>query len=344
MAVDKVIRSTCSLCQIGCGILVHLENGQAVKIEGDPDNPLNRGALCAKGFASLEYLYHPDRLKHPLRRAGERGTGTWQPVSWDEALSAIASQLSNTRDNHGAESVAFIRGAAKGLQDSYLARLAHAFGSPNVAWQGHVCSLPRRFASRITCGFETIPDYDYPPACIVVWGKNMAETLHHAYQRLLGAIDKGAKLIVIDPRQIDLAKKADLWLQPRPGSDLALALGMIQIVISENLCDMNFVDAWTFGFDLLKNHVRDYSPRKVEEITWVPAEKIRQAALLYCSNKACLYPVGKRHRPRYQQLPSGPSHCYPQGYYRKHWDTRWRGAASITPAIRPRLAPIGTVG
>ena len=135
-----------------------------------------------------------------------------------------------------------------------------------------------------------------------------------------------------------------MWLQPRPGSDLALALAMIQVIISKNLCDMNFVDAWTFGFDLLEDHIGDYSPRKVEEITWVPAEKIRQAALLYCSNKACLYPVGKRHRPRYQQPPSGPSHCYPQGYYRKHRDTRWRGAASITAAIRPRLAPIGTVG
>ena len=289
MCRSRVVKSTCGLCAIGCGVLVHIEGGKVVKVEGDGQNPLNKGVLCAKGLASLEYLYHPDRLKHPLRRTGGRGGGKWHRVSWDEALDVIATQLVKARDNYGAESVAFISGAAKGLQESYLARLAYTFGTPNVAGQGHVCFIPRNLASVITYGFYAVPDYDYPPACIVVWGKNMAETLHHAHQRVIGAIDKGTKLIVIDPRQIDLATKSDLWLQPRPGSDLALALGMINVIITENLFDRAFVDKWTIGFDLLMKQVRDYPSEKVEQITWVPAEKIRQAARLYAQTKpACI--------------------------------------------------------
>ncbi len=289
MKKQEIIKSTCGLCQIGCGILVTMDNGRVTQIKGDPESPLNKGVLCAKGLASLEYLYHPGRLKHALKRAGERGSGKWRQISWDDALDTIASEFIKARHNHGAESVAFIHGAAKGLQESYLARLAYAFGTPNVAWQGHVCFVPRMLASRITYGFYAVPDYDYPPACIVVWGKNMAETLHHAHQRVIRAIDKGTKLIVIDPRRIDLAAKSNLWLQPRPGSDLALALGMINVIINEKLVDRPFVDKWTIGFDLLKNHIRDYTPEKVEQITWVPADRIRQAARLYAKTKpACI--------------------------------------------------------
>jgi len=288
-ATAQIIKSTCGLCPIGCGILVHVDNGRVTKVEGDPDSPLNKGELCPKGLASLEYLYYPNRLQDPLKRMGERGEGEWLSVSWDEALDTVASELAKARDRYGAESIAFIGGAAKGLQESYLARLANIFGTPNVAWQGHVCFVPRTLASRITYGFYAIPDYDYPPACIVVWGKNMAETLHHAYQRVIKAISKGAKLIVIDPRQIDLAAKSDLWLQPRPGSDLALALGMINVIINEGLFDKAFVDNWTVGFDELKAHIQDYSPERVSDITWVPVERIRQAARLYAQTKpACI--------------------------------------------------------
>lgn len=286
---DRIIKSTCGLCGIGCGILVHIRNGIVTKVEGDIDNPLNKGALCARGSASLEYLYHPDRLKHPLKRTGERGGGKWHRISWDEALDEVTTQLIKARDNYGAESVAFVVGMAKGLQDSYVSRFANVFGTPNVVWQGHVCFVSRMLASKMTYGFYAIPDYDFPPACIVVWGKNMANTLHHAHQRVMQAIGKGTKLIVIDPRKIDLAEKADLWLQPRPGSDLALVLAMINVIISENLYDRDFVDNWTIGFDLLEEHVKDYYPEKVEAITWVPAEKIRQAARLYAkSNPSCI--------------------------------------------------------
>ena len=279
------MRSTCGLCAIGCGVLVHVRDGRVIKVGGDPDSPLNKGLLCAKGLASLQYLYHPDRLKHPLRRAGARGSGKWQQVSWDEALDTIAGEFLKARDSYRAESIAFIHGAAKGLQDSYLVRLAYAFGTPNVGSEGHVCFHPRVSASKVTYGFYAIPDYDYPPACIIVWGKNMAATLHHAHQRATKAVGRGARLIVIDPWQTDLAARSDLWLKPRPSSDLALVLGIINAIIDEDLYDKAFVDKWTVGFNELENHVKEYPPEKVEEITWVPAEKIRQASRLYGQTK-----------------------------------------------------------
>jgi len=288
MPTNQIIKSTCGLCQIGCGILVHVDNGRVIKVEGDPESPLNKGILCSKGLASLEYLYHPDRLKHPLKRVGDKGEGKWQQISWDEAIDTIAEELARARDNYGAESVAFLRGAAK-AGEGYPIRFANAFGTPNTSGMAHVCMVPRRNASIITYGFYAVPDYDYPPACIVVWGKNMAETLHHAHQRAVQAVEDGAKLMVIDPREIDLVAKADLWLQPRPGSDLALALGMINVIINEELYDKAFVENWTVGFDQLKTHVQDYPPEKVEEITWLPAETIKKAARFYALNKpACI--------------------------------------------------------
>ena len=285
LSSHKIIRSTCGLCPIGCGILVHVKDGKAVKVEGDPENPLNRGNLCAKGLASLEYLYHPNRLRHPLKRKGERGSGKWEQISWDKALDTIASQFQKTKETYGAPSVVFIHGAAKGLQESYLARFANIFGSPNVAWQGHVCFIPRVVASKLTYGFYAIPDYDFPPACVIVWGKNISETLPHAYERLIQAHEKGARLIVIDPRKTYLASIADIWLQLRPGSDLALALGIIHIIIEEGLHDKSFIEKWVAGFEKLKAHVSSYTPKKTEELTWIPSEKIRSAARLYSRMK-----------------------------------------------------------
>lgn len=220
MIKDGIVRSVCGICFTACGILVHVEDGKVTRIEGDPDSPVNKGVLCAKGLASLEYLYHPDRLKHPLKRVGERGQGKWQQISWDEALNIIASRLTKAKNNYGAESVVLMAGAAKGFQDTWLERFAYAFGTPNVVGVGHVCHLPRMLASRITHGFMPIPDYQYPPACIVVWASNMSETRIPEYEKTVEALNKGAKLIVIDPRNIELAKRADIWVQLRPGSDL----------------------------------------------------------------------------------------------------------------------------
>ncbi len=289
MMSQNFIKSTCGICFNNCGVLVQVTDGKVSGIFGDPESPVNRGKLCVKGLASLEYLYHPNRLKYPLRRAGRRGEGRWQQISWDEALDLVASELRRARESQGAESVVFVDGSAKGIQDAFLRRFANAFGTPNIVSTDHVCFVPRRMASMITHGFSPLPDYEYPPSCILVWGANLAETRFAEHERLLQALDKGSKLVVIDPRRTELARRANLWLRPRPGSDLALALGMLQVIISEELFDKAFVDQWTIGFAELKARVQDYPPERVAEMTWVAAELIRQAARLYAMNKpACI--------------------------------------------------------
>lgn len=289
MVTDGVVKSSCDICSCRCGVLAHLTGGKVIKIEGDLDSPINRGALCAKGLASLEYLYHPDRLKHPLKRIGERGDGKWQQISWDEALDIISSKLIKTRDSYGAEAVCLAQGAHKPLGAHWLVRLANIFGTPNTPGAGHVCFVPRRDASIITCGFDPLPDYEFPPACLVIWGSDVSETRPFEWDRTIQALNRGTKLIVIDPRKTELATKADFWLQLRPGSDLALALAMINIIINEDLFDKAFVDSWTVGFDELKADVQNYPPDKMKEITWVDAETIRDAARFYAINKpACV--------------------------------------------------------
>jgi anaerobic selenocysteine-containing dehydrogenase len=287
---EKIIKSTCTLCGAGCGVLIHLKGGKPFKIEGDPEHPANQGEICTLGQASLEYLDHPDRLKYPLRRAGERGEGKWQRISWDEALDTIASAMNRTREKYGVESVAFIQGSAKGYSDSLLARLANVFGSPNIASMSYICFHARLRGMIHTYGYMSQPDYDYPPSCMVMWGANPTSTEFPDRKRILKAIGGGSKLVVIDPAETFLAKKADIWVKPRPASDLALALGMANVIIGEDLYDKDFVEKWTFGFERLKDHVRDYTPEKASAITWVPAATIREAARLYARTKpAVLY-------------------------------------------------------
>jgi anaerobic selenocysteine-containing dehydrogenase len=292
MSNDNPIKTTCSICQIGCGVLAYRVDGQVIRIEGDPEHPLNKGVLCPKGIASLEYLYHPDRLKSPLKRLGNKGEGKWQAIPWDEATDIIAERLNKIKEADGPQSVAFMRGAAKGLQDEYLARFANLFGSPNFLSMGYVCYIPRKNASSITYGFGAIPDIDYPPKTIIVWGENISKTLHHVYLRIMDALKKGTKLIVVDPIKNEIAEQAHLWVRSKPGTDLVLALGMINVIINESLYDSSFVAKHTVGFDELKSHVKDYSPEVVSEITWVPSDTIRDAARLYAKEKPAVIQWG----------------------------------------------------
>ncbi len=284
---DKIMKSTCGLCYAGCGVLIYVEQGKPAKIEGDPDSPVNKGALCAKALSSLEHLYHSERLRYPLKRLGNRGEGDWQRVSWDEALETVVERLKSVKEESGAESVVFVHGAAKGLQETYLRRLANVFGTPNVASMGYVCFLPRKFGSVTTFGFNPIPDYDYPPKCMVVWGSYKSKIAE--YQKTLEAQEKGAKLIVIDPRYTEFAQRADKWVRLRPGTDLALALGMIKVILDEALYEKQFVEEWTIGFDELRGHVKDYPPERVEKITWVAKDVIIELARMYATERpACI--------------------------------------------------------
>jgi anaerobic selenocysteine-containing dehydrogenase len=287
----RIVRSVCRMCHGGCGALVEVEEGRAVRVRGDPLHPISRGYLCAKGLASVELAYHEGRLKHPLKREGERGSGRWARVSWDEALDEIASRLLEIRGRYGAEAVVFATGSPRDY-GHLVHRLANAFGSPNITSPGYVCYLPRLIASILTCGNLPIADYDGGPNCIVMWGCNPIDTSPDEYcaAQVLRALERGPRLIVVDPRRTWLASKADVWLQLRPGTDAALALGMLHVIIEEGLYDKGFVERWTVGFDKLRERVKAFTPKRVEEVTWVPAGLIEEAARAYASIKpACIH-------------------------------------------------------
>ncbi|MCS7280608.1 MAG: molybdopterin-dependent oxidoreductase [Desulfobacterota bacterium] len=278
---QREIKSTCGLCQIGCGIIVKVSDSKVVEVRGDPDHPLNRGKLCIKGLTSIDYLYHPERITIPLRKEGK----LWKKISWDEAIGEIAEKLLEIKAQYGPESIVFMRGSAKGLHDDYLSRFANAFGSPNITSMAHVCFIPRRMASTLTYGFYAICDLEYPPKCIVVWANNVSETLHHVYERIKDAKKSGAFLIVIDPIKTEIAKIADLWVKIRPGSDLLLALGLIYVIVKEEIYDRDFVEKYTIGFGELKNTLDPFKPEVVEKLTDVPKDLILKIAKAYAGLK-----------------------------------------------------------
>ena len=199
--MSEIVKSTCGMCQMACGILIHLEGGKPVRIEGDPESPVNRGALCVKEQAALELLYNPSRLKHPLKRVGDRGEDKWEQIAWEDALDIVADRLTKAKDNHGVESIVFIRGAAKGLQEDYMTRFANLLGTPNISSMAHVCFVPRSNSAAISYGYFPRPDYEYPPSCLIVWAMNPFDTRIGEYRQICDALDNGTKLIVIDPRR-----------------------------------------------------------------------------------------------------------------------------------------------
>ena len=275
----------------GCGILAHVENGKITKIEGDPDSPINRGTICAKGIAQTERLNHPDRLIYPMKRIGEKGEGRWKRISWDEALDTITGKIAETIEKQSEKAISFAQGTPKGLELFLMLRLANILNVPNIATAGNVCHMPRETASNLTCGFFPIPDYSGFPACVLVWGSNLFQTNEEGIigSQLRGALDHGAKLIVIDPRKTGIASMADLWVQPRPGSDLALALGMLKVIVDDGLYEKTFVENWTKGFSELIEHLHQYPLDRVSEITWVPREQIVNASYLFSRTKpACI--------------------------------------------------------
>ncbi len=271
----------------GCALLVGVRDNQIVQIKGDPDGYLNRGYTCLKGRVSADRLTHPDRLKHPLKRAGKRGEGKWRRISWGEALDETAGSLLRIKDEHGARAVGFGVGMPKGLEHFVLIRLANLFGSPNVIASQDVCHAPREITGVHTCGFYPVADLHNPTRLVLSWASNLLSTSEEGQiaSLLLDQVKNGAKLIVVDPRRTELAERADLWLQLRPGTAQALALGFMHVIIQEGLYDKEFVKHYAHGFEDLASHVKSFTPEVVAEITWVPADLIRQAARLYAEAK-----------------------------------------------------------
>lgn len=279
----KKVKTICFECHSRCGVILDIENGKLLGVKGDKDHPFSHGYTCPKGRASMEIIYHPDRITRPLVRTGEKGYGRFEPCSWDQALGMIGERLLEYRETHGAESVVFGSGTTRGMAP-YLNRFLTLFGSPNFMAPSNMSGGPIVVGSGATCGFGLIdPDYANSKA-ILLWAHNPENSWPGLYLYDINqGLKQGAKLIVVDPRKTNFAKKADHWLQIRPGTDVALALCFIHVIIENNLYDKDFVENWTSGFDKLAEHVAEFTPERCESITWIPKEAIIDAAKTFAT-------------------------------------------------------------
>jgi len=253
------------------------------------ESPINRGKLCPKAYASVQWLYSPQRLKYPLKRVGEKGEGKFERVTWDEALNIIAVKLQEQKEKYGPESLAVLSPQHRTYKD-YFIRFLTVHGSPNYGHSG-ICAMQRAFSFAYTMG-TPMASADYEHAdLIIVWTANpvYAGTPMGTIKRILDAKERGAKLIVIKPEMQPDAAKADMWVPIRPGTNAALALAMLNVIINENLYDAEFVSQWCYGFDKLVPHIQKYTPEWAEPITGLPAYQIREVARLYGKAKsACI--------------------------------------------------------
>ena len=290
-----VVHSACRFCRAECGLLVHVRNDTIVRVEGDPDHPTSRGGLCVKARAIPELVEDPDRLRTPLRRVGERGSGRWEVVSWDAALDEIASRLLAIKERYGAEALAAYRGIANSNvpQTPYFMRFMNAFGTPNLTSAFSVCVAPKAIAAMHTYGRNLWPVGDYQRArCILLFGSNPAVSFMHRYgsvmEDLRAAVARGTYLVVIDPRRTETTAAASLHLQVRPGTDGALALGLLHVILRDRLEDEAFLRQHALGFDRLAAAAAAYPPARVEEITSVPARLVEEVAVRFATAKpAC---------------------------------------------------------
>jgi anaerobic selenocysteine-containing dehydrogenase len=218
-----------------------------------------------------------------MKRKGFRGEGKWQEISWNEAIALVSEKLQMAKDHLGARGVAFCQGMPKGLEHFVLIRLANLFGSPNVVVVQDVCHAPREISGLHTCGFYPVADFHHNNELVLLWGSNPTSTNEEGQicSLLLNQIKQGTELIVVDPRRTELAAQAKYWLQIRPGTDSALALAFLNVIITERLFDEYFVKNWTYGFDELSAHVKSFSPEKMSQIVWIPAGLIRESARAY---------------------------------------------------------------
>lgn len=262
-----------------CGVRFSVKDDLVVRVEDWPNFPAS--PLCPKAFALPQIRHHPKRLLHPIKRTKDKSSSDpgWIRISWDEAYDIIISRLRKIRDEYGPESVIFYVGDPKEPRAA-VQRLCYTFGSPNYATESSVCRRAAEIAELLTFGFRTLGSLPSRETKLcVIWGSNPAWSHYYMMHRLLKARRSGVKFVVIDPRRTPTVEKlADLHLQLRPATDGALALSIMNVMIKEGLYDVDFVEKWIYGFEELKGYVEGFSPEKTEKITWVPAEKIREAA------------------------------------------------------------------
>ncbi|HHY25861.1 MAG TPA: molybdopterin-dependent oxidoreductase [Desulfitobacterium dehalogenans] len=280
----EVKKACCYFCHQNCGCLVYVKDDKILHFEGDTDYPTNTGGLCCRGNVNLIHLDHEARVNFPLKRKGERGSGEWERITWEQAIDEIGTKLEEIRQHYGAEAVATAGGTSR-TDDWARRRFMNLLGSPNGFHNSHLCWIPTFMIETAVYGWSPFEIDLGSSRCIVLWGQNPGASTLPEMSGVSGLKANGLKVIVIDPRFTETAAKADLWIPVRPGSDLALALAWINVIIYEGLADYDFVYEHCVGFDELTAHVEEFTPEWAEPLTGVSADIIREGARMYAMNK-----------------------------------------------------------
>ncbi|MFP4561522.1 MAG: molybdopterin-dependent oxidoreductase [Thiohalorhabdus sp.] len=268
-------RTTCYECDANCAFDVAVDGaGRAVELSG-PD--------CPRGAAQLERQYHPERLLHPMKRVGPKGSDRFEPISWDEALDTIAARLAEIRERHGGEQAAFFAGYTKEARPQ-LQRLAHAFGSPNYLTESGCCFSATLAAEKLTLGYRlksaSLLEAEQT-RCLLVWSTNPPASVVPFEAHHVARPKDGRAMVVVDPRRTETAEAADIHLQIRPGTDGALALAFHNLIFENGWADEAFLKRWALGWNSLRDYAREFPPERVAHICGVDAGAIRRAAELY---------------------------------------------------------------
>lgn len=278
------VHSTCEMCVWRCGLIAKVVDGRVVKLDGNPEHPHSRGKLCPRGQSGLMNTYDPDRVLTPLVRMGKRGEGLFRKASWDEALDIVASNMLKIKEKYGPEAMVF--SSTHNLSQVQFENLLYAFGSPNYGTQRSLCFNAMITAFLLTYGIEE-PSRKYDDVeFILMVGRNMMEAISTSETgELAHALDRGAKLVYLDPRYTKTASKATEWIPIRPGTDSAFLLAMINVIVSNELADCDFVKQYVVGCDGIQAEMRKYTPAWAEKITGVPAATIERIAREYAAAK-----------------------------------------------------------
>ncbi len=291
-------------CHSGCQIIFYTdEDGKLVKTEGDPNSPLSGGRLCMRCLELPQMVNSERRLKWPVKRVGERGEGKWQRISWDEAYDLIIENVKRIQKDYGPECIVSMIGTGRNVSQAIAHNQYANFGGADLTLcflSGDSCMLPRTALCYVIMGNQWVADFsqfrarryeDDPeyvlPEVAVIWGTNPVVCNSDAFlgHWIVEAMKRGTKLITIDPQLTWIGARSEMWLRLRPGTDAALALGMMNVIINEDLYDHEFVENWTYGFEALAERVQEYTPERVAEITWIPEDQIIAAARMYAQAK-----------------------------------------------------------
>ena len=275
----RLVKGTCTHnCPDTCATVTQVRDGRAVGFRGDPDHPITRGWLCAKVRPYLDFVYHPDRLLTPLRRVGPKGSpDRWEPISWDDAIGEIAARWRQIIDRYGAAAILpYSFSGTTGWVNLGLSslRLWQRMGASGL--ERSICNAAATAAVHATYGARWAPEYTdvVHSRLVILWGHNPASTAPHFMPMLREAQNNGAYVVLIDPRRTLTARSVDEHIRPRPGTDAALALGVMHMLFAEGLHDEAWLEAHTIGWRDLSDRAASYPPERVAEITGVPAETV----------------------------------------------------------------------